>query len=419
MVDVRLCFLGFGVPACLAVSGLHAETRMWDLKPIGYSEAKPVDRIEKWNEEWKSRPELWKDVAPLDLLRRILKELAIPESSQVLVFSKTSLQNPRITPSNPRALYHGLNAYVGYVPGGNIEVITEDPNLGFVYRVFNVSDREQLFVRQTEDCFSCHANGRTEDVPGVLVRSVFPDADGRPLMAFGSHLIDHTSPIKVRWGGYYVTGTVGMPHLGNRTYQEGDRVVAEDRILEKLPGNVDVRSYLRPTSDVVSLLVLEHQCRVHNLLHAAALNYRRSAWMERLLDPKSDLSRGSAAKIADSHAEKIVEALFYSEEADLGDGVEGDATYQEDFRRLLPATKDGGSLADFRLLGRMMKLRCSHLVYSDAFLNLPNTVRIAVLKRMRRVLTGDESATEFGFLKAKERTEIHRILMETLPGYAE
>ena len=141
--------------------------------------------------------------------------------------------------------------------------------------------------------------------------------------------------------------------------------------------------------------------------------------MERLLDPKSDLSRGAAMKIADSHAEKIVEALFYSEEADLGDGVEGDATYQEDFRKLLPATKDGGSLADFRLLGRMMKLRCSHLVYSEAFLNLPDAVRIAVLKRMRRVLTGDESATEFGFLKAKERTEIHRILMETLPGYAE
>lgn len=401
----------------LAFPSLHAETRIWDLKPIGYSEAKPADRIEKWNKEWKARPDLWKETAPLDLLRRILKELAIPESSQVLVFSKTSLQNPRITPSNPRALYHGLNAYVGYVPGGSIEVITEDPNLGFVYRVFDVSDRARLFVRQTEDCFSCHANGRTEDVPGVLVRSVFPDSDGRPLMSFGSHLIDHTSQIKDRWGGYYVTGTVGMPHLGNRTYQEGDPVVPEDRGLEKLPGNVDVRSYLRPTSDVVSLLVLEHQCRIHNLLHAAALNYRRAAWMERLLDPKSDLSRGSAVKIAEVHAAKIVDAMFYSEEADLGDGVEGDATYQEDFRKLLPATKDGGSLADFRLLGRMMKLRCSHLVYSEAFQNLPDAVRIAVLKRMRRVLTTDESVTDFGYLKSKERREIHRILIETLPGY--
>lgn len=403
----------------LATLPLHAETRMWEMKPIGYSEAKPADRIEKWNEEWKSRPDLWKDVVPLDLLRRILKELGIPESSQVLVFSKTSLQNPRITPSNPRALYHGLNAYVGYVPGGSIEVITEDPQLGFVYRVFDVSDRERLFVRQTEDCFSCHANGRTEDVPGVLVRSVFPDADGRPLMAFGSHLIDHTSPIKDRWGGYYVTGTVGLPHLGNRTYQDGEPALAEDRGLEKLPGNVNVRSYLRPTSDVVSLLVLEHQCRVHNLLHAAALNYRRAEWLEKLLDPNADLSRGSAIKIAEAHAEKIVEALFYSEEADLGDGVQGDATYQEDFRKQLPVTRDGSSLGDFRLLGRMMKLRCSHLVYSEAFQNLPDAVRFAVMKRMRRVLAADEPGKAFGFLKSKERREIQRILMETLPGYPE
>lgn len=409
---------------CFFLSGLlllpsRAEVRVWDLSPIDYTKTKPADRLEALNVEWKSRPELWKEVAPLDLLRRILKELEIPESSQVLVFSKTSLQNSRITPSNPRALYHGLNAYVGYVPGGNIEVIAEDPKLGFVYRVFDVSDRERLFVQQTEDCFSCHANGRTEDVPGVLVRSVFPDGDGRPLLAFGSHLVDHTTPIQHRWGGYYVTGAVGMPHLGNRIYQDGGQPSPEERDIDKLPANVDTRGYLRPTSDVVSLLVLEHQCRVHNLLHAASISYQRSGFMERLLDPKSDLSRGSAAKIAESCAEKIVGALFYAEEADLGDGVEGDAGYQEDFRKSLPATKDGKSLGDFRLLGRMMKLRCSHMVYSDAYRNLPAGVRFAVQKRMREVLTSAEPGKDFTFLKPKERREIHEILLETLPGYAE
>lgn len=398
---------------------MRAEVRNWELSPIDYSKSTPTDRIEALNAEWKARPEIWKEVAPLDLLRRILSELEIPESSQVLVFSKTSLQNPRITPSNPRALYHGLNAYVGHVPGGDIEVITEDPRLGFVCRVFDVSDRERLFVRKTEDCFSCHANGRTEDVPGVLVRSVFPDAGGRPLLAFGSHLVDHTTPIKDRWGGYYVTGAVGMPHLGNRTYQEGGQPLPEERDIDKLPEGVDARGYLRPTSDVVSLLVLEHQCRVHNLLHAASLNYQRAGFMERLLVPDSDLSRGSAAKIADDCAEEIVEALFYSDEADLGDGVEGDAAYQQDFRKSLPATKDGDSLGDFRLLGRLMKLRCSHMVYSEAFRNLPAAVRSAVLRRMREVLTSAEPGKDFAFLKPKERREIHRILTETLPGYAD
>lgn len=409
------CFMLSG----LYVSPLRAEPRIWEMSPIDYSKSTPADRIEALNSEWKSRPDLWKDVAPLDLLRRILAELDIPESSQVLVFSKTSLQNPRITPSNPRALYHGMNAYVGYVPGGDIEVITEDPNLGFVYRVFGTADRERLFVRQTEDCFSCHANGRTEDVPGVLVRSVFPDGEGRPLLAFGSHLVDHATPIQDRWGGYYVTGSVGMPHLGNRTYQDGPQPSPEQRDIDKLPAGVDVRGYLRPTSDVVSLLVLEHQCRIHNLLHAAGLNYRRAGFMERLLDPESDLTRGSAATIARSFAEKIVGAMFYADEAELGDGVEGDARYQDDFRKSLPAARDGKSLGDFRLLGRMMKLRCSHMVYSEAFRNLPAAVRAAVLRRMREVLTADSPAQEFAYLKPRERREIDQILTETLPGYPE
>src|SRR5438093_624320 len=37
-------------------------------------------------------------------LRSILRELTVPESSQVLVFSKTSLQRHRIGPKTPRAV---------------------------------------------------------------------------------------------------------------------------------------------------------------------------------------------------------------------------------------------------------------------------------------------------------------------------
>ena len=38
-------------------------------------------------------------------LRALLKALQVPESSQTLVFSKTSLQRHRVSPKNPRALY--------------------------------------------------------------------------------------------------------------------------------------------------------------------------------------------------------------------------------------------------------------------------------------------------------------------------
>src|SRR5688572_19010692 len=38
-------------------------------------------------------------------LRSLLAALDVPAESQVLVFSKTSFQAPRITPQNPRAIY--------------------------------------------------------------------------------------------------------------------------------------------------------------------------------------------------------------------------------------------------------------------------------------------------------------------------
>lgn len=41
--------------------------------------------------------------------------------------------------------------------------------------------------------------------------------------------------------------------------------------LEDLSGTINTEKYLAPTSDIVALLVLEHQCRMHNLLTKAKL----------------------------------------------------------------------------------------------------------------------------------------------------
>src|SRR5947207_470667 len=67
-------------------------------------------------------------------LRSVLKELRVPESSQTLVFSKTSLQRQRITPQTPRALYFNDDVYVGFCQQGELmEVSAVDPNLGAVF----------------------------------------------------------------------------------------------------------------------------------------------------------------------------------------------------------------------------------------------------------------------------------------------
>ena len=148
----------------------------------------------------------------------MLAELRVPEESQILVFSKTSHQNSLIQPNNPRALYFSENAYVGYVPGGDIEAIIQDSLLGPVYYLIEAGGTGGLEIeRDLSTCISCHATSNTEHVPGMLVRSVFPDENGRPLLAMGTRLVDHESPLPERWGGYYVTGRSSLPHLGNRT----------------------------------------------------------------------------------------------------------------------------------------------------------------------------------------------------------
>ena len=180
---------------------------------------------------------------------------------------------------------------------------------------------------------------------------------------------------------------------------------------------IDTAKYPRPTSDIVALLVLEHQCRMHNLLNAASMQYRRAIFLSRLLDPDADPDSGSAGKVADSMADKIVDCLFFKNEADPGEGIEGGEDFQKSFEARFPKTKDGHSLADFKLYGRIFKHRCSYMVYSEAFRNLPAEVKRLVLKKMRSALSGNEP--QYGWLKATEKSRIGEILADTLPDWRE
>src|SRR5262249_56165109 len=104
-----------------------------------------------------------------------------------------------------------------------------------------------------------------------------PDRDGHPILSGGSFRTDHASPLKERWGGWYVTGTHGkQPHLGNMILSK--RAVPEDLTndagenVTDLKGRIDTGMYLSPHSDIVALMVLEHQAEMHNRITMA--NYQ-------------------------------------------------------------------------------------------------------------------------------------------------
>ena len=359
-----------------------------------------------------------------ETLRAVLAHLEVPEWSQVLVFSKTSKQNTLIHPGNPRCVFFNENAYVGYVPGGDIEVIAHDPLLGSVFYLIGAGGGDQALriSRDTSDCLSCHGTARTESVPGVLVRSVFPDDAGQPLLSLGTFQIDHSSPIRERWGGYYVTGRSSLPHLGNRTFEDStERSFPTEAIeLVTVAGKADLTRYPRATSDIVALMLLEHQCAVHNQLVSATMNYRRIHWLQKSLDPAADPDAGAAGKHADESARKIADLLLFENEANLGEnGIEGDPAFQEVFLKRFPKTKDGRSLADFQLNDRLFKHRCSYMVYSEVFKSLPQRVKSAVIARLHAILESDPAPENHPEIKASERRKIAAILRETLPGWDE
>ena len=67
-------------------------------------------------------------------LRTALAALEIPVDSQMLVFSPTSLQAPRISAANPRALFFTDRVALGWVRDGDVlEVAAQDATQGVVF----------------------------------------------------------------------------------------------------------------------------------------------------------------------------------------------------------------------------------------------------------------------------------------------
>ncbi len=409
-------------------TSLQAENE-YENAPINYSASTPHDAaqaLEKAQEQGKVKLDRTDDWA---VLHSLLKQFHIPEASQVMVFSKTSKQNNLITPATPRVVYFGDNAYVGYCLGGVIEVSVIDPKLGPIFYTADpeVSKSEPIRFTRDQNCMSCHGGPFSPDVPGVLVRSVYPSPDGHPLTSQGSKVVDTTTPFEDRWGGWYVTGKHGsLIHKGNVTAEEnGDKVTfdpAPGQNVTKLDKFFDTSPYPRKTSDIVALMVLEHQTSMQNILTKANQTAMRAMHMQKSLqkelgEPVLDEPVNTARRMIDHSAQDVVDALLFKDEAALPPGgIEGSSGFQEQFEKNAPHTADGRSLKDLQLLNRLFKHRCSYMIYSLTFTNLVPQLKTTVFKGLWDALQGKDPQQRYAYLSASERRNIARILVETLPG---
>ena len=417
------------VGCLLSVSAADAQD--FEREPIEYSKTRGADCVARLMGRLERGDVKLEHDARRGYLPALLRELEIPVSSQVLVFSKTSFQRERIGPRSPRALYFNDDVYVGYVHNGEvIELAAQDPRLGTIFYTLDQIDHGKVApIRQDAECLQCHASPLTKGVPGVLVRSVHPDAGGLPILKAGTHLTDHASPLGKRWGGWYVTGLHGSEqHMGN-AFLSGEDVdpaslaAAENQNLTHLEDRLETDRYLSPHSDIVALMVLEHQTQLHNLLTSAGYQARIAMHQQEAMsgltgdDPRkpseSTLRRFEYASM------QILEYLLFVDEARLQARVRGTSTFSGEFQRLGPRDRQGRSLRDLELTRRMFKYPCSYLIYSEAFDGLPAAFKEHLYGRLLAILTGNEAGKKFSSLEPEDCRAILEILADTKPDLPE
>jgi len=396
-----------------------------DRPPINYRTAIPKNPVEALKDQ------LLQGKTSLDhdddhgFLRSLLKRLDIPVSSQVLVFSKTSLQRFRIGPATPRAIYFNDEIAVGFcVRGDVLEIAAADPVVGTVfYSIDQDVESGAKIVRQTDRCLQCHESTGPRGYPGHLVRSVSAAKTGEPIFSMGTRRVDHSTPFEERWGGWFVTGTSGkQQHRGNRMFAPDTKEpIGKDGVnVTDLKAFLSPQQYLAPSSDIVALMVLEHQNEGHNRLVRANF-LTRLAQAERielnkaLGQPADQYVEGITRRIA-SACEPVVEYFLFSKEAPLTDAIVGTSPFAADFEKRGPIDAKGRSLRTFDLQTRLFRYPLSYLIYSQAFAGLPNEAKDFIYVRLRQVLTNRDHSGRFDHLSAEDRVAILEILEDTLPA---
>jgi hypothetical protein len=386
----------------------------FDEDTINYGKASGTGTVARLQERLKKGEVSLEYDPALGYLPSLLRALNVSPASQMLVFSKTSFQRERISPKNPRAVFFNDDVYVGYVAGSPLlEVSTADPRLGGVFYTLEQTRKEKPGLTRTDQCLECHASAKTMGVPGHLVRSFSTDENGVVDLTSGTSLVTHRTPLAERWGGWYVTGQHGTQvHRGNLV-GEAARVREKEQPnhlgnLESLDALVDVGRYPAATSDIVALMVLEHQTHLHNFI--TRLNYESNLALQQY----------GHIRYLKNIVDAFVKYLLFAEEAELTAPVRGSEAFVRSFAAMGPRDRQGRSLRDFDLKTRLFKYPCSYLIYSEAFNQLPPVVRAEIYQRVYDVLTGRDDRAVFDALPRASRRAIREILVETkrdLPDY--
>jgi hypothetical protein len=325
-------------------------------------------------------------------LTALLDALGVAPESQLLVFSKTGVQRAYTSPRTPRALYFNESVAVGYVPGApRLEVAALDPRQGMVFYTIDQSAAQPAMTRAM-GCLTCHVSSSTLDVPGLIARSNVVGDDGT-FVPGAAHDVDQRTPHPDRWGGWFVTqDAASVPyaqraHAGNiTTTARGE--TSNQVLVDWMNSEPERRGYLSPLSDIVALLVFDHQARAINLV-------TRLNW-------ESRVGGESVPSLVNELADYLLFVPLYPRPG-----------FAERVAARAPKDRQGRSLAELDLSRRLFRYPCSYIVYTQAFDALPGGVKNAVYQRIVDILSGGDASKRYAALSAADRRDVLEILRET------
>lgn len=378
----------------------------YNADPIFYSKSTPTDPVSLAQKKLKaSKSKGWLDFDPqLGYLPAVLDLFNVPAASQMLVFSKTSVQRHDISPENPRALYFSDSVYIGYIPGAAVlEIASVDPKLGAVFYTVNQDKDEPVRFRRDENCLNCHGAARSMGVPGFVLRSLDTESSGEPISGSDTENVTHFTPIPARWGGWYVTDAPSdWVHRGNHP---GGEAISPDAILGK---RVPASLYPIKGSETLPLLVHDHQVHMHNYI--TRLNF----------EAQQALKVYGHLRYLKNQVDAFLRYLLFTEETPLPSPLSASSAFAESFQARAHRDPRGRSLRDFDLQTRIFKYPCSFLIESESFQQLPGPLREIILQKLWEILTGQNQEPSFGGISSESRQavlEIIRAILPNLPDY--
>jgi hypothetical protein len=165
-------------------------------------------------------------------------------------------------------------------------------------------------------------------------------------------------------------------------------------------------------------MVFDHQMHMTNLI-------TRVGWEARAAE--YDLRHGASVdftRLLRGAAQEFVDYLLFVDEAPLSAPIQSRREKTSGFVAAFEARgirdRKGRSLKDLDLTDRLLRYRCSYMIYSTAFDELPGSAREAIYERMWQVLSGHVSGERYARIPAAERQAVVEILRDTkrdLPQY--